>query len=158
MTAAADARHRAGPPVRASVPLLAIDAQNIERAAAARDVYGVDRTLDGRGHAPDVLEHRTRLPVRDRAQRAAADARADRAPEAGVRDRQRNPSRRPWAAITVVQRPCRTHRQNAPIVLDVRLVVASQRNARVWSVLRFVELWWFWSSSGLVRSAVAGGC
>ena len=77
MTAVAAALCRAVRPIPPT-PLLAVRARHIERVAAAPGAEGVDRTLDGRGPATNVLGRQGRVPVRARAQRPAAKARDDR--------------------------------------------------------------------------------
>ena len=116
-----------------------LDVSRSEQVAAARDAARVDRVLDGLGPAPDVLERRTRLPVRSRAQRAALD---DRESYSGRRDRQWARGRRPFAGTTVQQQPCRARRGSTLMMRNTELVVASHSDARVWSDLRLVSLWW----------------
>ena len=62
-----------------------VDVSPSEQVAAPRGAACVDRVLDGVGPAPDALERQTRLAVRARAQRAAADNREAHAGRRGRR-------------------------------------------------------------------------
>ena len=80
------AEREAEPPtLRAIAARPDLDGSRSEQVAARRNAEHVDRVLDGVGPAPDALERQTRLVVRARAQRAAADNREAHAGRRGRR-------------------------------------------------------------------------